>query len=152
MKITKKGEYALRLLLILAASHEQKKPLTLHEITEKEDMPIKFLEQIMMPLKRARIVRSEKGRHGGYALSRSPKEITLGEIIRVIDGPLAPMLTATEIEKRIRNNDPHAGLYMTLLDVRNAIAEILDKKTLADVLEKSLELAWSEPSKQMYYI
>ncbi len=152
MKITKKGEYALRLLLVLATNYEQKKTVTLHQIAEEENLPIKFLEQIMMPLKRARIVRSEKGKYGGYALSRPPREITLGEVVRVIDGPLAPILTAAEIEKRIRNNNRHAGLYATFLDVRNAIAEILDKKTLADVLEKSLELAWSEPSKQMYYI
>ena len=152
MKITKKGEYALRTLLVLASVYEQKKTLTLHEIANKENLPEKFLEQIMMPLRRARLVHGEKGKHGGYVLSRSPKDITLGEVIRVIDGPLAPLLSGSEIERRIKNHDRHASLYMVFLDVRNAISEILDKKTLADVLEKSLELAWSNQSHQMYYI
>ena len=152
MKITKKGEYALRSLLALASIYESERAVAVRGIAEEEKLPIKFLEQIMMVLKQAGLVRSSKGKGGGYTLSRHPREITLGEIIRTVDGPLAPISTASEIQKKIRKNDRDAGLYVTLLEVRNAICEILDKKTLADVLEKSFELAWSEPANQMYYI
>ncbi len=152
MKITKKGEYALRTLLVLASTYEKGKTLSLHEIAEKENLPVKFLEQIMMILKRARFVQSTKGKHGGYFLSRPPKEITLGEIIRAVEGPLAPFLSAKEIEDRIQNTSRNGGLYETFLDVRNAIAGILDKRTLADVLERSNELSLSSAAQPMYYI
>ncbi len=151
MKVTKRGEYALRALLALAFVHEQR-TLNLREIAEQEKLPLKFLEQIMIVLKRNNFVESTKGKHGGYALSRLPEEITLGEIIRAVDGPLAPLGTRREIEKKVRRNDRESGLYAVLLDVRNAISEILDKKTLADVCEKSLQLARTGPGLQMYYI
>lgn len=147
MKITKRGEYALRTLLVLAANHERGTVYSLHQIAEKENLPVKFLEQIMMILKRAHFVTSTKGKHGGYLLARSPKEITLGEIIRTVDGPLSPFLTAQEIEGRIKSSE-HAGLYATFLDVRNAISQILDKTTLADILDKSAQFT----SGPMYYI
>ncbi len=151
MKITKKGEYALRALLVLASAYESRETVTLREIAKKDDLPFKFLEQIMMNLKRARLVRSTKGKYGGYVLSRSPKEVTLGEIIRWVDGPLAPILTAEEMEHRIESDEKHAGLYSVLLDVRHAISKILDKRTLADILEITLERS-SHKHGQMYYI
>jgi Rrf2 family protein len=106
----------------------------------------------MMVFRRAGFVESTKGKHGGYVLARPPQNITVGEVIRAVDGPLAPVATAAEIEKRIQRNDRHAGLYSVLLEVRNAISEILDKETLADVCEKTLELARSKSTSQMYYI
>lgn len=151
MKITKRGEYALRALLALALVYDQR-TLSLRELSEKERLPVKFLEQIMMVLKRAGLVESVKGKHGGYSLSRPPAAITLGQVIRTADGPLSPIATAEEIQKRIRLNERHVGLYCALLDVRNAISEILDKKTLADVCAKSLELAREKSSRPMYYI
>lgn len=151
MKITKRGEYALQTLLALSFVYGER-TLSLREISEQEDLPVKFLEQIMMLLRRAGLVESTKGKHGGYTLARPPKAITLGEIIRTVDGPLAPIATAAHIQKCIEKSDRQAGLYCFLLDVRNAVAEILDKRTLADVCEKSLELARSKPAHQMYYI
>ena len=151
MKLTKRGEYGLRALLALANVYGQR-TLSLREISVQEKLPVKFLEQIMMVLKRNDLVDSVKGKHGGYSLSRPPGEITAGEIIRAVDGPLAPIHTAREIERRIQREDCHAGLYSVLLDVRNAISEILDHKTLADICTKSLELARCKPEKQMYYI
>ena len=152
MKITKKGEYALRALIVLASAFENKETLTLRQISERDELPFKFLEQIMIGLKGAKLVQSMKGKHGGYALSRNPKEITLGEIIRVVDGPLAPILSAEEMEHRIETDGKHAGLYSILLDVRNAISKILDKRTLADILEITLERASAKRGTQMYYI
>lgn len=151
MKLTKRGEYGLKILLALARVHGQR-TLSLREISRKEDLPVKFLEQIMMILKRGGFVVSLKGKHGGYSLSRRPEEIVVGEVIRAVDGPLAPMGNAAEIRKRIQQDEFHPGLYSVLLDVRNAISEILDHKSLADICTRSLELARSRPTRQMYYI
>ena len=151
MKLTKRGEYGIKVLLALALGYGQK-TLSLREISIKEKLPVKFLEQIMMILKRNHFVESVKGKHGGYSLARSPEKIMLGEVIRAVDGPLSPYATADEVQKRIRRDDSHPGLYSALLDVRNAIAEILDHQSLADVCTKSLELAQSRVSRQMYHI
>ena len=150
MKITKKGEYALEALLDLAFLYGEK-TLTLRELSSKNRIPYKYLEQIMMVLKRNNFVESTKGKYGGYSLARSPKEITLGEIIRAVEGSLSPLATTPEIRKRAKQ-DKHPGLYFTFLEVRNAVADILDQKTLADVCEKSLELGGSKSTYQMYYI
>lgn len=152
MKITKKCEYALRTLLALAQVYDEGKTLNLREISEAEKLPIKFLEQIMIVLKRSGIVRSEQGKFGGYALQTSPRQMTLGEIIRAVEGPISPIGTKKEIQRRIEKGGRSAGLYSVLLDVRNAIGEILDKKTLWDVLERSQELAQTKRSYPMYYI
>ena len=151
MKVTKKGEYALRALLSLALVHGQRSH-SLRKISKEEKIPYKFLEQIMILLKKADFVQSIKGKFGGYRLTRSPKQVTLGEIIRAIEGPLAPLETAAGIKKRIRSEERHPGLYRALLEVRDAIAEIVDKKTLADICQESIELARSQRANPMYYI
>src|SRR3990167_7294939 len=116
MKITKKGEYALKTLLALASVYDER-TLALREIAKEEKIPYKFLEQIMILLKKTRFVKSTQGKFGGYALARAPKEITLGEIIRAVEGPLSPIGTKTEIKKRIQTEEHHPGLYCILLDV-----------------------------------
>ena len=151
MKLTKRGEYGLRALLALVQVYGQR-TLSLRAISSQEKLPVKFLEQIMMTLKRNNLVESVKGKHGGYSLARPPQEIMVGAVIRAVDGPLAPLANAREIEKRIQRDESHPGLYSILLDVRNAISEILDHKSLADICTKSLELARSKPKRQMYYI
>ena len=151
MKLTKRGEYGLRVLLALSRAYGQR-TLSLRQISVDERLPVKFLEQIMMILKRARLVESVKGKHGGYSLARSPESITVGEVIRFVDGPLAPFATADEIKRLIQKDSHHPGLYAVLLDVRNAISEILDHKSLADICTKSLELTSSRASNRMYYI
>ena len=151
MKLSRKGEYALKALLALTVVYDER-TLSLREISRQDKIPYKFLEQIMMLLKKTGFVQSAKGKYGGYALSRPPKKITLGEIIRAVEGPLSPIGTVEEIKKRIQSEEQHPGLYCTLLDVRNAIAEILDKKTLADVSKKSQDFSCFKSSHQMYYI
>ncbi|MBI3999424.1 MAG: Rrf2 family transcriptional regulator [Candidatus Omnitrophica bacterium] len=151
MKITKKGEYALKALLALTFVHGEC-TLSLKKISKKEKAPYKFLEQIMTLLKKAGFVQSVQGKYGGYSLARSPEKITLGEVIRAIEGPIAPFGGAKEIKKKIQAEEHHPGLYVTLLEVRDAISEILDKKTLTDICTKSLELTGSKSSYQMYHI
>ena len=152
MKLTKKGEYSLKALLALASVYEQKKVLALKDIARQENISFKFLEQIMMMLKHAGFVESIMGKHGGYRLAHPPKEISLGEIIRAVEGPLAPLGTAAQIQKKIEKGESHPGLYCLLLEVRDAISNVLDQKTLADVCELSNEMMTSKSKSNMYYI
>src|SRR5262249_51833714 len=112
----------------------------IREIAEEEAIPEKFLEGILVTLKNARVVASERGREGGYRLRRPPKEILIGEVVRIVDGPLAPFGDAVELAHRVRTEPRHAGLFDLFLDVRNAAADILDHTSLADVVERSRRL------------
>lgn len=150
MKVTKRGEYGLKVLLALACIYGQRL-LSLREIALQERLPFKFLEQIMTVLKKAGFVASLKGKHGGYSLSRPPSEIFLGEVVRSIEGPLSPLATTEELKKEIQKGNRSSGLYDIFLEVRNAIAGVLDHKTLADVCGRSQELAAKTPY-EMYYI
>ena len=151
MKLTHKGEYSIKALLILARSFGEK-PLSIREISADGNIPYKFLEQIMSELRQAQFVKSIQGRFGGYSLSRSPKEIMLGSVIRTIEGPLAPIGNAEEIKEKIKNGVAEPGFYFTLLEVRDAISEILDHRSLTDVIEKSTDLSGSNEMFQMYHI
>ena len=141
MKLSKKGEYALRTLINLGIAAEVKRPLVqVSELAESEQLPVKFLEQIMQALKEAGIVTSERGKFGGYRLARPAGKIPIGSVVRLIDGPLAPIgcVSQTAYEKCTCPDEAHCGLRMLMLDVRNAIAGILDRYTLADVVEVTL--------------
>ncbi len=154
MKLSKKGEYALRALLALTFSVKFKSKPSLHlkDISQSEEIPIKFLEHIMAALKKGSLVRSQKGKGGGYVLSRAPKEIVLGEVIRLIDGPLSPIGSAEEIKEIIRKGKKESGIYSVLLDVRNAISQVLDKMTLEDLYKRTVDLTRVKHQSEMYYI
>ena len=139
MKISHRGLYALKALLYLAEAHDRGL-VKIHEIAEDEAIPGKFLEGILVTLKNARLVASERGREGGYRLRRPPAEIQIGEIVRLMDGPLAPLGDAVELARRVRTEPRHPGLFDVFLDVRNAAAAILDHTTLADVLARDQRL------------
>jgi len=141
MKLSKKGEYALRALIDLGIAAEVGRPLVqVSELAAKELIPIKFLEQIMQLLKEEGFIESQRGKFGGYRLARPANKITIGGIVRLIDGPLAPIgcVSHTAYEKCSCPDETHCGLRMLMLDVRNAIAGILDRYTLADVVEVTL--------------
>jgi Rrf2 family protein len=140
MKISHRGLYALEALLHRAAAHDRGL-VKIHEIAEEEAIPEKFLEGILVTLKNARLVMSQRGREGGYRLRRPPAEIMIGEVVRIMDGPLAPLGDAVELAQRVRTEPRHAGLFDVFLDVRNAAAAILDHTTLADVLERNERIA-----------
>ena|ERR1700682_3545537 len=139
MKISHRGLYALKALLHLAEAHERGL-VKIHEIAEEEAIPEKFLEGILVTLKNARLVTSQRGREGGYRLRRPPGEILVGEVVRIMDGPLAPFGDAVELAHRVRTEPRHAGLFDLFLDVRNAAAAILDHTSLADVVGRSRRL------------
>ena len=107
------------------------------DIAYEEGLPEKFLELILLELKNARIVDSVRGAKGGYALRRPPHEIRLSEIIRLIDGPLAPFGDAEQLRSLIDRDADHRALYQVFLDVRDSAAKILDNTTLADLNKPS---------------
>lgn len=133
MKISQKGLYALQAMMMLARHHRQG-AIKIREIAYEEDLPEKFLELILLELKNARMVESVRGAKGGYQLRREPSEIRLSEIMRLIDGPLAPFADAEQLRVLIDRDVSHRSLYQLFLDVRDAVAHILDNTTLADLI------------------
>jgi Rrf2 family protein len=132
MKISQKGLYALQAMMMLSRHHHQG-AIKIREIAYEEDLPEKFLELILLELKNARMVESVRGAKGGYQLRRDPGEIRLSEIMRLIDGPLAPFADAEQLRVLIDRDLPHRALYQVFLDVRDAAAKILENTTLADL-------------------
>lgn len=135
MKVSQRGLYALKALLHLAERWDRGTVAT-REVAEREEIPEKFLESILVVLKNARVVESRRGRDGGYRLRRPPAEVVVGDVVRLLDGPLAPFGDAAELTRLVASEPRHAGLYDLFLDVRNAAAAILDHTTLADLLER----------------
>ena len=135
MKLTKRGEYGIKALIDLAAQDDPQAATQIKDIAQRQHIPVKFLEQILLTLKNSGILRSRAGVGGGYYLARPPAEITLGHVVRVLDGPLAPIscVSQTAYERCVCADEATCGLRLTMLDVRNAIADILDQTTLADV-------------------
>lgn len=141
MMLSKRGEYALRALIDLGIVNELGQPLLqIRDLARKEKLPIKFLEQILVQLKAGGYLDSKRGRGGGYWLKRPAKEIVMGDVVRLIDGPLAPIrcVSQTAYEPCTCPDEAHCGLRLLMLDVRTAIAGILDRFTLADVVAVTL--------------
>lgn len=139
MKFSKKSEYALRALIELTA-HPEHLLLQRQKIAERQHIPIEFLEQILLTLKNAGLLASKRGVSGGYSLIKSPHQITLGQVIRLLDGPLAPICCVSKTAYQKCHDCPYANkANCTIQDVmgkvRSAIAEILDNYTLADFAE-----------------
>jgi Rrf2 family protein len=133
MKISQKGLYALQAMMMLARNHNQG-AIKIRDIAYEEVLPEKFLELILLELKNARVVESVRGAKGGYQLRRQPNDVPLSEIIRLIDGPLAPFGDAEQLRELIDRDPDHRALYQVFLDVRDAAARILDNTTLADLV------------------
>ena len=144
MKLSRKGEYALRALIALGAAHARGvERLQVAEIASAENIPEKFLEQIFNQLREADFVVGVRGRKGGYRLSRPADRMSLGKIIRHIEGPLAPVSCAshTAYEPCSCPDEENCGLRMLMLDVRNAISDILDRYTLGSVVHVAMKRA-----------
>jgi Rrf2 family protein len=135
MKISQKGLYALQALMMLTRRYSQG-AIRIRDIAYEESLPEKFLELILLELKNARIVESVRGAKGGYQLRRAPAEIRLSEIIRLIDGPLAPFGDADQLRSLIEVDADHRALFQVFLDVRDAAAKILENTTLADLMNR----------------
>jgi Rrf2 family protein len=138
MRITYKGDYALKTILDLAL-HYGKGPVTIHDLAKRADIPIKFLEQILLNLKRGGFVQSRRGKIGGYFLARSPAAIKLGEVIRFIDGPVEPV---TCIAKNYRGcNDIGKCVFRDIwAEISERTASIIDNINFEDLVKKTNRL------------
>ena len=136
--ISKKTKYGLKALLYLAREYD-KGPILIADLARDERIPKKFLEAILLALKNSGILHSKKGKGGGYYLGRHPKNITFGQAIRVMEGPLAPVPCVSETSYATCgecDNEATCGIRLVMKDVRDAIAGILDRTSLADALER----------------
>lgn len=136
MKLSTRGEYATRAVLELSI-HYGVGRLHIREISQAQDIPLRFLEQILLALKRQGLLRSKKGPNGGYSLAKDPDKISVADVIRVMDGPLAPIdcVSVTAHEACPREN--FCGLKWLWKDVRDAIAEILERTTFQEIADKT---------------
>jgi Rrf2 family protein len=138
--MSRRCEYALRALVDLGLAREEGRDrLAVQEIAARERIPAPFLEQILGDLRRAGILRSRRGPRGGYSLARPPRRIRVGAVVRLLDGPLAPLSCAsrTAFAPCSCPDVEHCGLRMIMVDARNAMASILDRLTLADAVRRA---------------
>ena len=132
MKLTSRSEYAL-LALVHLARHEEEGFLPVQAIGSAQGIPPRFLEQILLTLKRARYVRSLKGQRGGYALAKAADRITLAEVIRLIDGALAPTESVSKYFYETTPIEKERKLVRVFKQIRDIVSERLEKTTIADV-------------------
>jgi Rrf2 family protein len=136
MRVSHRGLYALQALIHLAETYEGGL-VAARSIALKEGIPEKFLEGILLALKNARVISSERGREGGYRLRKPPREVFIGDVVRLIDGPLAPFGDVVELQHRVKTETRHPGLFDLFLEVRDAAAVIMDRTSLADLVERN---------------
>lgn len=149
MKLSTRGEYGLRAMLELARRYGEG-PVSLKGIAQRQDISEHYLEQLVSGLRKAGLVRSTRGAQGGYMLAKKPEEITVGDIIRVLEGPIAPMECVSEKEppecERV-----HDCITRTIwARVRDSINQVLDSITLADMCAQADQL--EDQRNYMYYI
>lgn len=141
MHLSKKAEYALRASINLGIAAEMGRgTVSGAELAEANRLPLKFIERILQELREAGIVETTRGKFGGYSLARPAEQIGVGELIRFVDGRLAPICCASEsaYQPCTCPDEAHCGLRMLMIDVRNAIANILDRYSIAHVVEVTL--------------
>lgn len=134
MKLTNRSEYALLALIYLSRNYSSSVNQSVEAIARSQGIPPKFLEQILLALKRAKYLRSTKGQHGGYTLAKPPDQITLAEIIRFFDGALAPTESVSKYFYEATPIEKERSLIRIFQDIRQYIADRLESTTFADVI------------------
>ncbi|PTL36011.1 transcriptional regulator [Candidatus Methylomirabilis limnetica] len=132
MKVSAKGDYATRAMQDLAL-HYEKGPIQIEDIARRQHLPARYLEQILLSLKRAGFLESKRGVSGGYYLAKHPREITVGAIIRTMEGPIIPIFCVGSGPREICIEEPRCGLRDLWADVRDAVVKIVDHTTLEDL-------------------
>ena len=137
MKLSLRGEYALRALVVLGLNAE-KPVVRIQTISEQQNIPKRFLEQILNELKGAGILASKRGLAGGYRLGRPADKITLAEVIRLVEGPLAPVSCVSEkfYEKCSCPDESKCGIRSVMKEVREAIVKVLEQVTVAQLCDR----------------
>jgi len=143
--LSQKARYALHALIVLA-EHTGEQPMQIATIAEEARVPRKFLEQILVDLKKRGIVRSQRGRAGGYFIGRAPKDISFAEVIRTIDGPLAlaPCVSVTAYHKcEDCVDEATCSIRKVLLAARDATADVLEQRNLAQAAANARKAGWA---------
>jgi Rrf2 family protein len=136
--ISKRTQYGLKAMLSLGNRYGER-PVPIATLSREESIPIKFLELILLDLKASGLLESKKGPGGGYQLSRPPSTITIGSLIRIIEGPLAPLPCASETAYRACEactDVESCGTRIIMRQVRDAMANVLDRTTLAELIRQ----------------
>jgi len=136
MHISKKTDYALRALFTLV-EHYEGTPIPIRELARRNDIPKRFLEQIMLALKAQGWVESLAGMRGGYMLAKNPSKITMGEVVRHFDGILAPIECVSVSGYKRCSQEPVCRFRRVFFDIRNYVAGVMDRSTLAEVAKGS---------------
>lgn len=155
MKLSVRGEYALRALLVLGLDYiEDDSVVRIQEISDRQNIPKRFLEQILNDLKSAGLLESKRGIAGGYRLKRPPEKISLAEVIRHIEGPLAPVSCVSErfYEKCSCPNEDKCAIRSVMKEVRDAIVRILEDVTVAQMCERLKKLQGPQTNPLDYII
>ena len=140
MKISYKGDYALKALLDLCYRFESLSPVPIGEISKRQNIPAKYLEQIMLVLKGAGIIGSKRGAGGGFFLSKPPDEILLGDVIGLIEGPIEPIACAKQIHNSTCGEEDQCVFREIWLNVMDAITGVVDHVTFGDIMRRDKEL------------
>ena len=140
MRLSKKGEYAVRALIEIGFEAKQRPGslIQISTVAQRTNIPEKFLEQILLALRNGGVLKSKRGVEGGYSLAKDSEDITLGEVIRLLDGPLAPIpcVSQTSYEPCSCPDEASCGLHIAMKQVRDAIASILDNYKLSRVIQE----------------
>ena len=136
MRISAKADYAVRAALELAAAHEAGEPVKGERLAEAQGIPLQFLEHILLELKHARLIQARRGARGGYWLARDPNEITIADVIRAVEGPLANI--HENAPEELHYGGPAERLRDVWVAVRAALRSVLESATLAEVARGDL--------------
>lgn len=134
MNVSKKSDYALRALFTLV-EHQGGKPIPIRELARRNEIPRRFLEQIMIEMRQQGWVKSVAGKLGGYLLGRKPEQITMGEVVRHFDGYLAPLACVSATRYERCSQEPVCRFRRVMLEARNSVAKLMEEATLARVLQ-----------------
>lgn len=148
MKVSSRGEYGVRAMVALAKGFGQG-PMSITTMAKESSVPYAYLEQLIVPLRRAGLVESKRGAQGGYRLTRSPELVRVGEVYRVMEGPVAPMDCVSEdIADQTCPLIDGCQTRPVWLKVRDSIVEALDSMTLADLIREEMERRANRPSRE----
>ncbi|HLJ69163.1 MAG TPA: Rrf2 family transcriptional regulator [Chloroflexota bacterium] len=146
IRFSTRGEYGLRMMMDLARHYGQG-PQPLSEIARHEALPVSYLEQLVGKVRKAGLLASSHGAHGGYELTRPPAEITVGEVLRVLEGPISPMVCATEGESEMLcERQVFCSANLVWERVRDSVAQALDSLTLADLVPPKAPVPGWDPA------
>lgn len=140
MKISYKGDYALKAVLDLSFHYRQEQVVPLVDIAARQNVPVKYLEQIMLVLKGAGVVESKRGIGGGFMLRRPPQEITVGEIVRLMDGPTEPISCGKHQHDGSCGEESSCALREIWITVAEATSQVIDRVNFSQLMQRTLDI------------